>query len=237
MDCDEIVHEEDYEKIVDICKRFPPNVDLVSLPVVEYWGGPSKVRADILPWKWRVSKNKKNITHGIPADARRFDENGNLYAAYGDGCDMIDASSYERVPHVTFYTNEIENVRRLAVEGNPQAVENYQTWFNKVIDNLPGVFHYSWFNLPRKIKLYKKYWTKHWESLSGKSYADSAESNMMFDVPWSQVTDDMINSKAEELAEKLGGWIWHKKWDGHTKTHHIVVNKSQPKIMLSGNAK
>lgn len=233
MDSDEIVHEDDYEKILNLSSKFPANVDLISLPVVEYWGGSEKIRADVLPWKWRLSKNKKNITHGIPSDARRTDENGNLYAAYGDGCDMIDSSSYERIPHVTFYTSEVDAVRNKAVLGDPEAIKNYQEWFNKVVDNLPGVFHYSWFDLTRKIKLYKKYWTKHWESLSGKSYSDTAESNMMFDVPWSQVTDDMIVARASELSEKLGGWIWHKKWDGQTKTHHIIVNKSQPKIMLS----
>jgi glycosyltransferase involved in cell wall biosynthesis len=232
MDSDEIVHEDDCEKILNLCAKFPANVDLISLPVVEYWGGSEKVRADVLPWKWRLSKNKKNITHGIPSDARRTDENGNLYAAYGDGCDMIDSSSHERIPHVTFYTSEVDSARKQAVSGDLEAIKNYQEWFNKVVDNLPGVFHYSWFDLPRKIKLYKKYWTKHWESLSGKSYEDTSESNMMFDVPWSQVTDEMIEALASELSEKLGGWIWHQKWDGKTKTHHITISKSQPKIML-----
>ena len=37
---------------------------------------------------------------------------------------------------------------------------------------------------------------------------------MMFDVPWSQVTDDMINDRAIELKQKTGGWIWHRKWNG-----------------------
>ncbi len=232
LDCDEVVHEDDADKIIDLCKKFPANVDIISLPVVEYWGGPEKVRADILPWKWRLSRNKKNITHGIPSDARRVDQDGNLYAAYGDGCDMIDSSTHERIPHVTFYTQEVDSIRKLAVTGNQDAIEKYQSWFNNVIENLPGVFHYSWFDIERKIKLYKNYWTKHWESLSGKKYEDNASSNMMFEVPWSEVTDDMIKSRAAEFADKLGGWIWHQKWDGTTKTHHIVVNKSQPKIML-----
>jgi len=56
---------------------------------------------------------------------------------------------------------------------------------------------------------------------------------MMFDVPWSQVTDEMIKDRAKLLAEEIGGWVWHKKWDGKQKTSHITVNKSQPKIMLT----
>ena len=236
MDCDEVVHEDDSAKIIDLCKKFPADVDLISLPVVEYWGGPSKVRADIFPWKWRISRNKPNITHGIPKEARSFDENGNLFALFGDGCDMVDANTFDPIVNMTFYPPEIDEVRRRAVLGHEDSLIKYQSWFNKVVDSLPGVFHYSWFDISRKMKLYKKYWTKHWESLSGKSYEDTADSNMMFDVPWSQVTDEMIESRAAEFSEKLGGWVWHQKWDGNTKTHHIVVNKSQPKIMMN-NAK
>lgn len=235
MDCDEVVHEDDAPKIIDISKKFPKNVDIVSLPVVEYWGGPSKVRADIMPWKWRLSRNSSNITHGIPSDCRKVDENGFTYAAAGDGCDMIDKETGERLPHISFYTGDVDNVRRHAVAGHPQALQQYQEWFNRVIEHLPGVYHYSWYDIERKIKLYKNYWTKHWESLAGKKYEDTAESNMMFDVPWSQVTDDMIKSRAAELAEKLGGWIWHSKWDGVQKTHHITINKDQPKIMREGS--
>lgn len=233
MDSDEIVHEFDSKKIIDLCSKFPPNVDLISLPVIEYWGGPEKVRLDIMPWKWRLSRNKKNITHGIPSDLRRHDSNGDLYAAEGtDGCDMIDSQTGSRIPHVTFYTSEADQVRRSALVGNQQALKDYNIWFNNVINNLPGVFHYSWFNLERKIKLYKDYWTKHWESLSGKKYEDTAASNMMFDHPWSKVTDEMIEKRAKEFKEKLGGWIWHQKWDGKTTTPHLTVEKTQPKIML-----
>lgn len=234
MDSDEIVHELDAEKIVDLCSKFPPGVDLVSLPVVEYWGGQEKVRLDVMPWKWRLSRNKRNITHGIPLELRKYDSNGNLYAAEGtDGCDMINSETGKRISHVTFYTNEADQLRRSALLGNEQSLKDYNAWFNSVIENLPGVFHYSWYDLERKIKLYKNYWTKHWESLFGKSYEDTASSNMMFDLPWSEVTDEMIKNKAKEFKEKLGGWIWHSKWDGKTTTPHLTINKVQPKIMLN----
>lgn len=236
MDCDEVVHEDDAPKVAELCKKFPPNVDIISLPVTEYWGGPEKVRVDILPWKWRLSRNKKNITHGIPRLARRYDTNGHLYAQFGDGCDMIDRDSHEVLPHVTFYTGDVEKVRRAALDGDDTALNQYAAWFNNVIDNLPGVFHYSWFDLERKIKLYKNYWTRHWESLSGKKYEDTAESNMMFDVPWNSVTDEMIRQRAGELREKLGGWVWHKKWDGTSRTPHITVSRAQPKLMLETGA-
>jgi hypothetical protein len=234
MDSDEIVHEDDAQRVIDLCSKFPNGVDLISLPVIEYWGGPEKVRADIMPWKWRLSRNKSNITHGIPADLRKFDDQGNLCAAEGtDGCDMIDATTGERINHVSFYSPEADNARRSAMIGNTTALNDYNKWFNTVIENLPGVFHYSWYDLERKMRLYRDYWTRHWESLSGKTYEDTAQSNMMFDVPWSQVTDDMIKTRASEFKSKLGGWIWHRKWDGTATTPHLTINRSQPKIMLN----
>jgi len=234
MDSDEIVHEDDIQKIIDLCSKFPVGVDLISLPVVEYWGGSEKVRVDIMPWKWRLSRNKPNITHGIPVDLRRHDENGHLYAAEGtDGCDMIDASTGERINHVSFYSPEADQARRAVMLGNSAALSDYNNWFNNVIENLPGVFHYSWYDLERKMKLYRDYWTRHWESLSGKKYEDTAQTNMMFDAPWSKVTDEMIKLRADELKTKLGGWIWHRKWDGTTTTPHLTINRMQPKIMLN----
>ena len=77
---DEIVHEKDYDKVKEVIKRLPKATDLIALPVIEYWGGPEKVRIDVNPWKWRLSRNRKYITHGIPKQLRVIDEDGQLYA-------------------------------------------------------------------------------------------------------------------------------------------------------------
>ncbi len=233
MDSDEIVHEDDATRIPEMCRSMPQGADILALPVIEYWGGPEKVRLAVQPWKWRLSRNKPNITHGIPAELRKSDFEGDLYAAEGtDGCDMIDKNTLQRLPHISFYTEDVENARRHAMMGNQQAKQEYENWLNAVSNGLPGVFHYSWFDLPRKIRLYRDYWTKHWNSLYGKSLEDTAENNMMFDLPWSQVTDEMIEEKAKQMKEKLGGWIWHRKWDGVTTTGYVTVAKTQPSIML-----
>lgn len=234
MDSDEIVHEDDYEKVRDLCRAIPKEADILALPVIEYWGGPDKVRLDVQPWKWRLSRNEPNITHGIPIELRQVDANGDTFAHEGtDGCDMIDKETGERLPHVSFYTPDVENARRVAIIGNEQARQEYERWFNSATMGLPGVFHYSWYDLPRKIRLYRDYWTRHWNSLYGKDLTDTAESNMMFDVPWSEVTDEMIVARAAELKEKLGGWIWHRKWDGVTRTPFIRCARSQPKVMCN----
>lgn len=230
MDSDEIVHEEDYDKILKLCSSFPKDFALISLPVIEYWCSKEKVRCDIQPWKWRLSRNFPNITHGIPKELRQIGIDGLLYALPGtDGCDMIDKDSKERIIHATFYSQEIENARQAALHGNEDAKRAYQNWFNEAVKTLPCVFHYSWFDMPRKIQLYRDYWQNHWRRLYDQDCSDTAENNMFFDVPWSQVSDKMILNRAKELSN-IGGWIWHSKWNGKV-TPWIVCNRTQPKIM------
>lgn len=229
-DVDEIVHEDDVPKIIEMVRTFPWNIDVISLPVIEYWSGYDKVRADIHPWKWRLSRNKHTITHGIPSMARAVDEQGNVYAKFGDGCDMIDANTFEPLPHGNFYSEEVHRARLAGLSGNSQALQEYEKWFNQVVNILPGVHHYSWFDITRKMRLYRDYWTKHWITLSGKDYIDNAENNMFFDVPWSEVTEDMITVRANELS-RTGGHIFHQKWDGKI-TPWITINRKPPAIML-----
>jgi len=231
MDSDEIVHEDHYTAVRELVETFPKGVDLVALPVVEYWGGYDKVRMDVNPWKWRLSRNLPHITHGIPAALRKTDKDGNLYASEGtDGCDMIDATSFEPIQFLGFYTKEVHAARMAALNGDGNARGAYENWFNGVISALPGVFHYSWFDLPRKIRTYKGYWGRHWKSLFDKTVEDIASNNMMFDKPWVNVTDEDMNTLAATLKTKTGGWVWHQKWNGQS-VPHIRTNKSPPKIM------
>lgn len=236
MDSDEIVHEDHYEKIIGLCKNFPENVDLISLPVIEYWGGPEKVRMDINPWKWRLSRNKDYITHGIPGQLRKTDENGDLYSLPGsDGCDYVHSETFELIPHASFYTQEVHNARMAAVTGNKEAQEGYQRWFNSVIDQLPGVHHYSWFDLERKINTYKNYWSRHWQSLYNIEQEDTVENNMFFDKKWSDVTDEDIVTLSEKLSTQMGGWIFHQKVDFNKPTPHLTLNQGQPALMKKEN--
>ena len=232
MDSDEVVHEDDAKRITEMCRAIPRGIDILALPVIEYWGGPDKVRMDIQPWKWRLSRNLPHITHGIPRGLRRTDADGQTFALPGtDGCDMIHKETGDNLQHVSFYTPEVENARRVAMLGNEQARKEYEAWFNQVASGLPSVFHYSWYDLPRKIRLYRDYWQNHWNALWDKDTSDTAKNNLMFGVPWSEVTDEMIDARAKEMKEKLGGWIWHQAWDGKATTPHITCSRSQPKVM------
>ena len=236
QDADEVVHEEDYEKISKLCKNFPNATYLICLPVIEYWGSTEKVRCDITPWKWRLSKNFTEITHGIPSNLRSYDGDGELYALQGtDGCDYIHSENFQLIPHANFYTPEVDNARRAALSGDNNALEAYSNWFNSAIQQLPSVHHYSWINIPRKIRTYRDYWSKHWLSLYDIDQTDTAENNMFFDKPWSEVSEKEIENLATELADKLGGWIFHSKVDLNKKVPHVVVSREQPKIMLKND--
>ena len=233
MDADEVVHECDYQKIISLCKNFPKELDLMSLPVIEYWGTEEKVRADINPWKWRLSRNVPYITHGIPVELRNYDDDGELHALPGtDGCDYVHNETFQRIAHATFYTEDIHNARIAALSGNQDAFDNYQRWYQSLIDTLPGVHHYSWFDIERKIKTYKNYWQKHWESLYDIQQDDTAENNMFFQKPWSEVSDQEIEDLAKRLADETGGWVFHSPVDFAKPNPHVSINRSQPKVML-----
>lgn len=232
QDVDEIVHEDHYAKIHAIIRQFPVFVDLISLPVIEYWGGYDKVRCDINPWKWRLSRNKNYITHGVPKHLQKFDENEEMYALPGtDGCDFIHKETSEPLQHASFYTQEMHDLREQALTGNNAALLEYNKLFNNLIDQVPSVFHYSWFDLERKIKTYKNFWQTHWESLYNVQQDDTAENNMFFDKPWTDVTETDIKNLATKLKESMGGWIFHQKVDFSKQTPYLTINKKPPGIM------
>jgi len=232
MDADEVVHEEDYQKIKNLAKKFPGQVDLVSLPVIEYWGSAEKIRMDVTPWKWRISRNMPKITHGIPSELRVKDKNELLYAKLGtDGCDYVNFENYERIPHASFYTSEVENIRIAALSGNSEARDNYEEWFSRAIEMLPSVHHYSWIDIPRKIRTYKNYWSRHWQSLYDIDQEDTPENNMFFNKKWENVTDEEIDTLGVRLSKELGGWVFHSKVDFNAKVPHINVSRDQPAIM------
>lgn len=232
QDIDEIVHEKDYQKIRDILRTFPKNVPIISLPIIEFWGGLDKIRMDINPWKWRISRNDESITHGVPQELRRYDDDGNMFALPGtDSCDYIDKETGVRIHHASFYTEDVHNLRSDGLQGNEEARLKYENWLKNAIEVLPTVYHYSWFNIENKIKSYKNYWGSFWKSMYNTSIEDTAENNVVFDKPWSEVTDEDITSMSKKLKESFGGWIFHQKprWD--VKVPYVSIDITEPKVM------
>lgn len=234
MDVDEVVKKEDYSKIRELIANFPKAIPMLSLPVIEYWGSFDKVRLDVNPWKWRVSRNSPRITHGIPLHLRTTDVNGDIVALPGtDGCDPVDAFTGEPIVFLGFLTNEANEARVEALRGNSDALRAYEEWLTRVVNNVPSVYHASWLDISRKIKLYRDFWTRHWMVLEGKEYKDTADSNMFFDKPWSEVTDDDIEQKSIELSNGTGGHIFHSKWNGHNTPSMQLKQISPPQELVT----
>ena len=230
QDVDEIVHENDYKKIKPLIRQMPKALKLLCLPVIEYWGSNQKVRVDVNPWKWRLSKNDTHVTHGIPAEHRRYDANGNVFSLGSDGCDYVHNDNYQPIPHSTFYTPELHQVRMQALENDQNSLEVYQNYMNQVVNQLPGVYHYSWFDIKRKIYAYKNYWSKHWTSMYNKTIEDTPENNMFFNKKWSNVTEKEIEDLSIKMEKELGGWVFHSKLDFSKATPWITVSRSEPKL-------
>lgn len=165
MDADEIVHENDYERIKLFTKRFPRSHDVVHLPVIELWGDEKHATGRRHCWKWRMSRNKPEITHGINNAARVTNEtNGKIYAKKGmsDGCEYVNAMTYEMLPHTGFYNDQVE----LARIHNPQ---RFAEGINDVFQHIPSVWHTSWMDIPRKVQQLQPggVWDKMWSLLYG----------------------------------------------------------------------
>ena len=228
QDVDEIVHEDDYKKIKLLIKQMPKSMKLLCLPVIEYWGSNRKVRIDVNPWKWRLSRNDTHITHGIPAQHRRYDKNGQLFSLGSDGCDYIHNDNYQPIPHANFYTPELHQVRIQSLQGDNESLKTYQNYMNQVVNQLPTVYHYSWYDIKRKIYTYKNYWSRHWASLFNKTIEDISDNNMFFNKSWNDVSKEEIENLAIKMEKELGGWIFHSKIDFSKPTPWLEIEKTEP---------
>ena len=224
QDVDEVVPTGSEDRIRNLCKHFPKVVDILDLPVVEYWGSEEKVRVDVNPWKWRLSRNKPHITHGIPGHLRQTREDGTVYALPGtDSCDYIHRETGAQLPHIGFYDQNAHNARMAALQGNSDALPAYQSWFQQAVNALPGVVHHSWTDIPRKLRMYRDHWSRFWQSLYGQEVEDTAETNMVFDKPWSEVTEEEIEEMGARLANETGGHVFHTKVDLSRPMPHIKI--------------
>jgi hypothetical protein len=233
FDVDEIVHEQDALKVRLLIEKtnYLQACPIIGLPVIEYWGSKGKVRADINPWKARLSRNLPDITHGIPVHLRRqFD--GLDYASPGtDTCDYISKATGKPLPVMVFMDQNVEGVRQMAMK-NQKLIPSYEKWFNHMVAELPGVHHYSWFSIERKIRQYKMFWTSFWKAMYGPDSAQNKDPNWnpFFEVPWSEVTNEMIVQKAQELETETGGHIFHSRWDGKS-VPHVTIHRSHPLLI------
>jgi len=230
FDVDEIVHENHISLIRPLAETFMKQngFNLMALPVVDYWGRDGKARLDVTVWKWRLSKNNPDIIHGIPTQLRKY-ENGLLYARQGtDGCDYISATSGNVIPCVGYLPPGFDQMKQAAVR-DEKLVAKAEKFLNEVLSQLPGVHHYSWFNIERKIRNFRTFWNASWKSLYNEERDE--RSNPFFPgLTWSEITDDMNKQKAMELENGTGGHVFHHPWDG-SRNNSYRVEMGHPDIV------
>lgn len=239
IDGDEIIHEDDIPKYKRMVRDFPKAMDIVSLPMIEYFSDKGSVRIDINVSKWRISRNKPYITHGIPLQARKFDNNGELYSKEfaSDGCDLIHFQTFESLPFLTFLTEDVERLRINALNGDENALKEVENWFSNVTDHIPSVHHYGWYKLESKLKKYSGTnkgffgWQNHWNDLYNKNKEDLSENNMF--IPgkaWKDVTEEDINQLINDF-ELYGPRIMHWPFNKDKIIPTIKVKRTHPKFI------
>lgn len=215
QDADEVVHEDDYDKIRKLVLSFPNNYDIVDLPIIELWGSCDDVRTDIHSWKWRLSRNKREITHGINAAARVVDERtGKTFARKGmsDGCEYIDSRTHEYYPHRCFYMKEHE-VMRLTNH------DEYGRAMNDIFERMPCVFHYSWADIARKIRNFRDFWDGCWSNLYN---LVKKEQRFFAGRDIETVTDEELLAEAAAVRSRGGE---------HAQSKTFKLKRSNPKVM------
>lgn len=252
-DMDEIFEENFGEKLLEFFKHDSKIFNnLLLFPVVEFWGSKDKVRIDVNWYKERISPNDPNITHGIPKHLRWYKDNL-LYAKNGtDGCNLINSqtgncilavepkqivASIDRKYNNSVYDkqidlSDIDTARFLSIK-NESHVLKYQNLFQDAIEFLPTVYHFSWFSIASKIRKYRDFWNDSWLTLYGEKQNKPEGWNPFFDKPLSEVSEEEIEEKAQQLATETGGHIFHQRYvSGITpKTNHVSLNVEIPEIM------
>jgi len=159
LDADEIIVEKEPGQIKKMIKA-NPQVPIFDLPVVNFYGNDQTVRVDDSIWKWRISKNESEIVHGVHGAARDFDPD-TMQMVYdkkvSDSCEYIHRDTLEIMQHVSILPPQahqlhahIMNLRHNDQEIPTDLLEQYADMVKQIVDNMPLVFHYSWYNLGAK---------------------------------------------------------------------------------------
>lgn len=206
-DNDEILDERSIKSAKELCQKMYEDGchGVIKVPFYEFWGSLDLVRGDIFD-RPAVSLAKNNFSIGVPNYAKELDDNDNIY------CRPFDSDSCQ-------YINVNGSIVPLLTLTNSEIV----------------VWHLSWLDFKRKIMHYKKFWNKFHKSMYNLDIEDTAENNVMFDKPWSEVDNQDI-LKMSEKFKKMGPRSFHHKqnnWNGLT----FNLEKSQVPLEIKNWAK
>lgn len=200
FDCDELCCGEPvlWKRMA---KHMSEEVDILQLFVAEPFGSLDNVRLnkEHNPLKWRIYRNKAEITHGIPAQDR-VEVDGKVYSKGGsDGCFPIHIVTNQLYPSYASTKKLMTAKDLVTLKGDDVSVDYYKETVNEIMETQPYVLHLGHVDLKSKINLYLNNWHKWWCHLYNKDVEDP-ENNLYFPgVKISDVTDQMIEEKVIEL--------------------------------------
>lgn len=203
FDADEVCSKDSVYKFKKLAKFMPPEVNMYNLPVYEFIGPKENwnLRTDRHVWKWRLSRNLPEISHGIPSHDR-LEKDGKVFSkGLSDGCFPINVINNELIQGVfpnNWFNKDFDSLR---TNGN---FEEYKNACEKVFSELPFVYHYSWCDVEHKLRMLRGSWNELWCGLYGRDPLSTEASKEYFNVPWSQVSDEMIKDKAEQILKQGG---------------------------------
>lgn len=162
FDCDELIHEPKPGMIRDLVrrKRF---LDVIDLPVVNFYGDTETIRVENNFWKWRITRNDPRIIHGVHGAARIMDpETGRITMdkRKSDACEYIYEDNLEICQHrLGFNADFLAEHERLKAGATTD--EEYLKKLHECVESEIVVFHYSWLDLNRKEKN-GEFWDQTW---------------------------------------------------------------------------
>jgi glycosyltransferase involved in cell wall biosynthesis len=163
IDGDEIVHEKDYDAINRIIAN-NQDVDIFDFGVVTFYGDLYHMAVEGENWwKWRLSKNKPEIMHGVHKQARQYNTDGIMYfdKKVSDSCEYIDANTQEIYRHSMFVNPSVEQYRKACIENSSDVnLKAYGSQLSRMANNTICVYHYSWYDFERKFDNGHKFWSK-----------------------------------------------------------------------------
>lgn len=169
LDADEVVHEGSYSLIRKLAREWDPSWIGLSFCQVDLHGARDRVSSENHTWKWRMSLNLPWLGHGI-ADVpgnRWRNERGQTGAKFTDGCEMIDFRNGQFVEFASFYNSELEQLRR-------EAPWKFAEAHNSIVyKHVPTIWHVSWADIARKMRMARDSWNSTWDTLRGQPGRES----------------------------------------------------------------
>lgn len=182
----------DIQKWKKLCKNMPEDFDITCLPVIEPFGSLTNLRMNDShnPWKYRISRNRPEITHSIPKQDQLLIDGVKYSKGGSDGTCYTHIITEDMIPFKV--PEQCQKMEELKTSKNKEVYKEFVSSFIK--NNDPYVLHLGHVNLVKKISLYLSSWHRWWNELY------HTDTNIFFPgVKIEDVTQDMITEKVKEL--------------------------------------